>query len=334
MTPRRAGGAVERAAEVAAEGARQVAATRHARACFLRACELDVAVRKPGNVSRASAGHGMHADLFVASAQAAAAPLFEAGLGLGLGARIEAAVDATWAVAGCNTNLGILLLCAPIAMAVERAARGRGAPTLRAAIGAVLAESSVADAAAAYRAIARARPGGLGSAPAQDVHATPSVDLRSAMTLAADRDSIARQYRDAYAELFDTGLPALGPGFSLGDSLGDDPSADTVAAVQRLYLTLLARMPDSHIVRIHGEPVAHIVMSAAQGFLSRPSGAAPLDNDPAFHAWDSALKAHRINPGTTADLTVATLLIAGVVAGLTASPRAVSAPVGSRWHGT
>ncbi len=42
-----------------------------ARACFLQACWLDVAVRKPGNVSLASAGHRMQADMFLASAQAA-----------------------------------------------------------------------------------------------------------------------------------------------------------------------------------------------------------------------------------------------------------------------
>ena len=95
----------------------------HARACFLRACELDVAVRKPGNVSLASPGHGMHAAMFIASAEAAAGPLFEPGARVG--ERIEAAVAATWAVAGCNTNLGILLLCAPIAKAVEMSPEAR-----------------------------------------------------------------------------------------------------------------------------------------------------------------------------------------------------------------
>jgi triphosphoribosyl-dephospho-CoA synthase len=36
------------------------------------------------------------------------------------------------------------------------------------------------------------------------------------------------------------------------------------------------------------------------------------DTDPEFAAWDESLKADRINPGTTADLTVAALLIAGL----------------------
>ena len=284
--------------------------TEHARVCFLRACELDVAVRKPGNVSLASPGHGMQAAMFSASAQAAAGPLFEAGARVG--ERIEASVAATWAAAGCNTNLGILLLCAPIAMAVESRPEAAGPAALQAAVEAVLADLDVTDAAAAYRAIARANPGGLGSAPSQDVQRPPSIALRAAMTLAAPRDSIARQYRDGFVDLFELGLPALGEGFSL---LSD---AGAVAAVQRLYLLLLSRFADSHIVRNRGAAVAHIVMSAAQAWTVRAAQARALEADAGlgadFVAWDESLKSARINPGTTADLTVATLLIAGLSA--------------------
>lgn len=285
--------------------------TDRARACFLRACELDVAVRKPGNVSRASAGHGMTAESFIASAQAAAGPLFEPGASVG--ARIEAAVDATWAVAGCNTNLGILLLCAPIARAVDLCPEATAPSLFRKAIESVLGALDLPDAQAAFRAIARASPGGLGTAPEEDVRRAPSVGLREAMALAAHRDSIARQYRDGYATLFDLGLPTLGSGFSLmGASTSDAPDAATVAAVQRLYLALLSGVADSHIVRIHGEAVAHIVMTAAQGWRVRARREGGVDADPEFAAWDASLKADGINPGTTADLTVAALLIAGL----------------------
>ena len=277
-----------------------------ARACFLRACELDVAVRKPGNVSLASPGHGMHAAMFIASAEAAAGPLFEPGARVGQ--RIEAAVAATWAVAGCNTNLGILLLCAPIAKAVEMSPEARTPAALRAALEAVLADLDVTDAAAAYRAIARANPGGLGSAPSQDVQHPPSIDLRAAMALAAPRDSIARQYRDGFADLFTFGLAALDEGFSL------QCEAVPEAAVRRLYLRLLSRFADSHIVRKHGEAVAHIVMRAAQAWADRPAHSQTPLAGAEFVAWDEALKLARINPGTTADLTVATLLIAGLSA--------------------
>ena len=311
-----------------------------AQACFIRACALDVAVRKPGNVSRASPGHGMHAGLFIASAHAAAPALFAPGARAG--DRIEAAVAASWAAAGCNTNLGIVLLCAPVAMAHERlreaAARGhlRAPPTraqLRRALGEVLGDLDVADARAAYRAIALANPGGLGAADAQDVRRAPSVGLRAAMALAAERDLIARQYRDGFADLFELALPALPAAFSLHppatlrapdappdaspDSAPDaspdsPPDARTIAAVQRVWLTLLAALPDSHIVRKHGAAVAQNVMAAAQDFQVRALRGVALDADPEFVSWDETLKARRINPGTTADLTVAALLIAGL----------------------
>lgn len=282
-----------------------------ARAAFLAACTLDVAVRKPGNVSLHSAGHGMQAEMFLASARAAVEPLFAPGASVG--ARIEGAVQATLAVAGCNTNLGIVLLCAPLAAATELQPESTTPDALQQALESVLAALSLDDARASYRAIALANPGGLGEAQAQDVHDAPSIDLRAAMALAADRDLIARQYRDAYADLFERALLALGPGFALADlKPGTSPDAATVAAVQRLYLELLGSFPDSHIVRKHGEAVAQTVMTSAQAWRARAAGGAALDAAPGFAAWDESLKAQAINPGTSADLTVATLLIAGL----------------------
>jgi triphosphoribosyl-dephospho-CoA synthase len=349
-----------------------------ARASFLRACWLDVAVRKPGNVSLASAGHGMEAQMFIDSAQAAAPALFKPGLGVG--ARIEGAVEATWAVAGCNTNLGILLLCAPIALAIERQPGATTPAALQAAVESVLAALDIEDARAAFRAIARAHPGGLGTAPSEDVRNPPTTGLRCAMALAAERDFIAKQYRDGFADVFaltvqglEFLLPPLGlsrKGISPSPSRGGQgwgsagaqwnqslssavdphprpppegegvlrhplvegvrPSAATVAFVQRLYLSFLSRTPDSHIVRNHGEQVAQTVMTAAQTWRERERAGAVLDGDPDFIAWDESLKAARINPGTSADLTVAALMLAGWIA--SAAPPARDAAGG--WHGS
>ncbi|WPH18530.1 triphosphoribosyl-dephospho-CoA synthase [Variovorax paradoxus] len=310
--------------------ARQAAIER-ARACFLRACWLDVAVRKPGNVSQASPGHGMQASMFIASAEAAAGALFEPGLRVG--ARIEAAVAATWAVAGCNTNLGILLLCAPIALAVEQHPQAGTPAALRTAVESVLATLDIDDARAAYRAIAQAHPGGLGTAPAEDVRNAPSVDLRAAMALAADRDLIARQYRDGFADLFALALQepvrAAGCGGAPAGA-GAPPDTATVAFVQRLYLACLAAFPDSHIVRKHGERVAQTVMTAAQAWQGRAGAGVALDADPGFAAWDLSLKAAGVNPGTSADFTVAALLLSGWI-------RSCAAPVreaADGWHGS
>ena len=284
-----------------------------ARRAFLRACELDVRVRKPGNVSLASPGHGMDAALFLASARAAAGPLCAPGARVGQ--RVETAQHASWQAAGCNTNLGILLLCAPVALARERQPEAGTASALRAAINEVLAALAIDDAQAAYRAIAGANPGGLGDAAEQDVHQPPSVDLRAAMALAADRDSIALQYRDGYAQVFEIGLAALGSGFAPGldDPQCAPPRAATVAAVQRAYLAWLSALPDSHIARKHGPALADAVMRQARPWHALSLAGADLDADPAFAAWDAALKADGLNPGTTADLTVASMMIAGLL---------------------
>ena len=276
-----------------------VVPTPSARAAFLGACALDVAVRKPGNVSAVSPGHGMDAGLFLASARAAEAGLFAAGASVG--ERIEAAVAASLAVAGCNTNLGIVLLCAPLALAFER-----GGPARR-VLQAVLGELALSDATAAFRAIAAARPGGLGRTDAEDVSAAPTVNLLEAMTLAAGRDRIARQYASGYADLWEIGLPALAA-HATPTAPGRAPSA---RAVQALYLAFLGRWPDSHLVRKFGTAAAQRVTDEAGPWLARAEQGEDLERDPAFAAWDTSLKARGLNPGTSADLVVATLFLAG-----------------------
>ena len=325
------------------------------RAAFLWACGLDVAVRKPGNVSRASAGHGMQAEAFLASAEAAAGPLFARGQPVG--ARIEAAVAATRAAAGCNTNLGILLLCAPLAAALERLAddapdkplpghatangecppvgaamparptlgppgpeRGADAAVLRAAVHAVLADLDVDDARAAYRAIALANPGGLGRVPAEDVAAPPGGDLRAAKALAAGRDSIARQYAQGYADVFGCGFAEL--------RLDHGGTARLAAVVQRVFLRFLAGWPDSHIVRKLGCAAAQTVTGDAAAWLARFDADPAAGDGAAFADWDEALKAAGINPGTSADLTVCTLFAAALV-----SPKAIGMSASQSWHG-
>lgn len=277
----------------------------HLAEAFVWACTLDVAVPKPGNVSLASPGHRMTGAQFIASAQAAAAPLCRTGAKVG--ARIEAAVQASWAAAQCNTNLGIVLLCAPIAAACERCTRpaaGTPAQQLRARLAQVLTALDVEDARAAYRGIAQANPGGLGRAPEQDVAAVPSIGLREAMALAAARDSIARQYAHGFAELFDFGWPAFQRG------LVHDRAGELQRAVLATFLAWLARWPDSHIVRKHGAPLAQSVTAQAAALRDDWQAAGMPAWMNALSSWDTQLKTLGINPGTSADLTVATLFIA------------------------
>lgn len=277
---------------------------------FLWACTLDVAVRKPGNVSFAAPGHDMQAEQFLASACVSAPPLFDAASAVG--DRLEAAVRATRAAAGCNTNLGILLLCAPVVRAHETlcAPPGLSPAGLQAALGRVLAALDVADARPAYRAIAIANPGGLGTVSAQDVSAEPEVGLVAAMRLAADRDLIARQYASGYADVFALGLAAFaGPSCAAPGT----PAEPLAQRVQRVYLAWLATHPDTHIMRKHGEATARAVSAEAAAWRTRLAAEPTAAAGEAFAAWDDALKARGLNPGTSADLTVCTLFIAALL---------------------
>lgn len=272
------------------------------RQAFLWACALDVQARKPGNVSHDAPGHGMTASQFVAAAAAAAAPLCSAGAPVG--ARVEGAVRAAWDATGCNTNLGIVLLCAPLLAAFERPGGGLGLEGLRHALAGVLETLDVADAAAAYRAIALAQPGGLGTAPEQDVAAAPTVGLRQAMALAADRDRIAWQYQHGFQDVFELGLPAF-------RAARPHPPE---RAMQCAFLEFAAGLPDSHIVRKHGAALAQSVMGEAAPWRARARRGEAFARDPAFAAWDEDLKARGLNPGTSADLCVATALVAALLA--------------------
>ena len=83
-----------------------------------------------------------------------------------------------------------------------------------------------------------------------------------------------------------------------------EPRWATLAA----YLAFLAAAPDTHIVRKHGPEAAAEVREIAGRFAARlqaADDAAALAGD--LLAWDAALKARAINPGTSADLTVGTL---------------------------
>jgi triphosphoribosyl-dephospho-CoA synthase len=276
------------------------------RAAFLAACRLDVETLKPGNVSVQSAGHGMHAAQFISSADVAVDALLARGAPVGL--RVLEALTRTRDAVGCNTNLGILLLIAPLAAALEDTVRPLSVSAWQAATGRVLARLDLDDARLAYRAIALANPGGLGEAPEQSVHGAPTVGLRDAMALAAARDSIARQYAQGFRDVFETGLAAF------REAPADQPQRATL----NIFLTFLATWPDSHIVRKQGMAVAQsVTLAARERHAQWRHALAQMRHDAAaqaLEAWDAELKAAAINPGTSADLTVATLFVTGCLA--------------------
>ena len=261
------------------------------------ACLTEIRAFKPGNVSLASPGHGMSARDFIASADAMAAVI--AVPGASVGRRILRAIEATRATVPFNTNLGIVLLCAPLAHAVVE---DSGESGLRARLRAVLAALDVNDAVLAYQAIRLAEPGGLGRVERHDVAAMPDVTLLEAMGEARERDSVACQYVTDYRDVFDTGIPVARRSLARSNS-------PEVAAVA-VYLEFLSRFPDSHVARKHGGEIAAAVSREASLLVQALGRASdPAQEMPALEEFDRQLKAKSINPGTSADMTVATLVV-------------------------
>jgi triphosphoribosyl-dephospho-CoA synthase len=260
------------------------------------ACLLEVSAPKPGNVSPDRHFHDTRYEDFLASAVAIGPALAAAG-SRPLGATILAAVEATSRWTRSNTNLGIILLLAPLARAAER-----GTGSLRDGVREVLASTTVADAVEVYAAIRKARPGGLGSATSEDVAAAPTVTLRDAMALAAERDSVAREYATEFAATFEIGAPALRAARAAGLGWSD-------AAVET-HLGILAALPDTHIARKLGRPAAEAVSVRARQ-VEAAGGVRTEAGRRALAAFDAELRdrTNSHNPGTTADLTCAALFV-------------------------
>ncbi len=266
---------------------------------FHDACLAELEALKPGNVHRFGDGHQMNVADFERSARAAAAPLAQDGLTVGQ--RIGRAVQATVATVGQNTNLGIILLAAPLA----EAALGAGPGDLRQRLAEVLACLGVEDAGEAYGAIRLAKPGGLGEAPRHDVAAEPDVTLLEAMREAEARDRIAWNYTHDFADIFDFGLARLAGAL---DRWQSQP-----AATSFVYLGFLATISDTLIARKFGASQAASVRQEAQGLEARfAECASPQAVEPELMEFDRSLKATGLNPGTSADLTVATLFAASL----------------------
>ncbi len=326
-------------------------------AAYIEACRLDVASLKPGNVHVFADGHRMTVSDFSESARVSAR--YVADPTLTVGQRVRTGVEATFEAVGCNTNLGILLLCAPLALAVgcspgrpSAVRRGvaaketsqasaprvprslsRGGEGSESALGAipsldalsalrtsvkeVLERLTHEDARDVYRAIARANPAGLGNAAGADVRHDPpaGLTLLDAMSLAAGRDLVARQYATGFDTIFDLCGAAFLPVTAEGLPME--------TALSYIFLQLLAAQPDTHIARKHGTQAAEAVCEEANAVISDLRFCSPWDwgrpeVEARLIAFDAGLKSRGLNPGSLADL-MAAIAFVGLLA-ITAGP--------------
>jgi triphosphoribosyl-dephospho-CoA synthase len=253
------------------------------------ACVLEASAEKPGNITpRHDFADTSYEDMLRSAV--ALGPELGRAAERGVGDTVLAAVRATQRVAGANTNLGIALLLAPLARAALL-----GGVSLRERTEEVLHGLTLDDARGAYAAIRAAGAGGLDQPVEHDVRDEPTLALRDAMDAAAERDSVAAEYATGFALTFERGLPALTRALDAG--LGPRP------ATVRLFLELLAAVPDTLIARKRGPCAAEQVSADAARVLA---GRASVE------AFDASLRrdGNALNPGTTADLVTAVLFVA------------------------
>lgn len=266
------------------------------------ACVLEADAPKLGNVNRFHDFEDCSLEDFHLSA-IAIGPAFGGLAKKGVGRTVYEAVKATREVTATNTNLGILLLLAPLGLAWHR--RGdKSVAAWRREAGQVLAALAVEDADYAYKAIRLAEPGGLGEVGEYDVRTEghPPFTLLEAMKAAAERDLVAGEYANGFELVFAQGYPMLRQSLAAGLALPQ--------AIAQTHLYLLSLVPDTLIVRKLGQEAGHEVQERA-ALVWKMGGWSTREGRNAIEVFDQWLRrdGHRLNPGSTADLTAAAIFV-------------------------
>jgi triphosphoribosyl-dephospho-CoA synthase len=262
------------------------------------ACLLEASAEKPGNVTRVKDFLDSRFEDFMISA-VAIGPAFRDAMHASVGETILRAVRDTKRLVNTNTNLGMVLLLAPLTKAAVL-----GHPKgLRAAVRQVLESMTVDDARMAYEAIRLTVPAGLGEVERYDVlESNIDITLREAMKLAQDRDTVAREYVTDFKTTFGLGFVTLQQLWEQGYRVSE--------SIVQTFLTILAKVPDTLIARKNGLAVAEQVSRLARRVLE--TGGILKDRGlEEVRKFDLALRdeKHRLNPGTTADLMAAVIFV-------------------------
>ncbi len=260
------------------------------------ACQWEATAPKVGNVHPQAAFTDITYDDFLQSASVIG-PFMERAAGRGVGQTVFDAVQATRHAVGTNTNLGTILLLAPLAAVPQDTSLAEG-------IGDVLESLTLNDTRLVYDAIRLSAAGGMGRVEQADVtsDAPPTLLLIEAMRLAADRDLVARQYTNNFADVL--------TGISTWIAEGVSRHWPLTASIVHAHLRQMATEPDSLIQRKCGPEIAQQSSQRSAAVLASgtPGEAAyqrALDD---LDAWLRA-DGHRRNPGTSADMIAAGLFV-------------------------
>ena len=246
---------------------------------------MEATAPKAGNVHPGAAFENMSYADFIRSAEIIAPILSEAEQN-GVGKTVLQSMTATMEGVGCNTNLGIVLLLAPLC-AVPKSA------SLKQGISKILNQLTVDDARDVYQAIRLTQAGGMGTVNKGDISAEPTGTLLEMMQLAAGYDQNAAQYAMGYQDVFEFGIPRLEETI--------DFSTDWQQAVMRLHIAWIAAFSDSLIIRKCGMETGKQAQQMANDILQAgyPHHSTSQKLFSEFDAWLRA-DGNRRNPGTSA----------------------------------
>jgi triphosphoribosyl-dephospho-CoA synthase len=278
------------------------------------AITLEASAKKLGNVHPQASFSDMCHEDFLRSA-IAISPCFDQRGKLSVGKLVYESVSATQASVKVNTNLGTLLLLAPVAMAA-RPGRNALSPqshfsetitNLRERTAIVVDRLTAEDSRAIYAAIRLSAPGGLGKTDKLDVHqAEAPPKLVDAMRVVEDIDQVAKTYCTRFHFLFDEVVPALKQAL--------EHCGDTSEGIRLFQLRWLARFGDSLVHRKLGEHENRLLQKKAIRLLKIFESENQQMTDRFEKNWQALDKwmreeGHRRNPGTTADLIAAGLFV-------------------------
>jgi triphosphoribosyl-dephospho-CoA synthase len=240
---------------------------------------------KPGNVDRCHDYPETRLEHFLASTIFARAALEEAESGKGrIGEIIGHAVRDTNCHAGGNTHFGAFILLVPLLY-------GKDIPGAIAAV----ETTDTSDAVAFYKAFALT---------SVKMNATDELDVNDPKAVAAirDRDMTLLDImhhsaaNDMVAREWVTGFRLVRRGADLLKELG--PGRQSIVDA---FMTLLATEPDTFIIKKHGIEVARETMLRARDVL---------DGKLSLRQLDEECIQRDINPGSTADIIIASIFIA------------------------
>ena len=264
---------------------------------YLFACMKDIEVIKPGNVYINAPHEDTDSDDYLKSSEHSCKHLFLEDLNLGN--RIFLSIEETSKFIKKNTNLGIILTCAPL---IHSLICYKEYP-LKKGLSLTLENATSADTIAICQAINLVNPGGLGESKQYDTRTLPDIGLLEIMKYSSKYDRIAYQYTNMFKDVLDFVVPCLNSYQNRYKSLS--------LSLSLTFLDILRNIPDSHIQRKFGDKIAKKTSNQANDLLKIL--VTERINQDSFNKrlreLDYEYKKQGINPGTTADLLVAGLMI-------------------------